>query len=95
MPGDVGDCTWFVTWKNKHQIRAQEVKRYRIDMFILNFDQFLEKNKMAARPEVVRRTKKNKTRFVLKRSGAFKKTYFYSILTKIQNGGQMMSYWKQ
>ena len=53
------DRKWFVTWKNKHQIRAQEVKRYRIDMFILYFNQFLEeKNKMAAKPEVVRRTKK-------------------------------------
>ena len=54
------DRKWFVTWKNKYQIRAQEVKRYRIDMFILHFDQFLEKNKMAARPEVVRCTKKTK-----------------------------------
>ena len=46
--------------KNKHQIRAQEVRLYQIDMFILYFDQFLEKNKMAARPKVVRRTKKTK-----------------------------------
>ena len=63
------DRKWFVTRKNKYQIRAQ-VKRFQIDMFILYFDQFLEKNKMAARPEVVRRTKK-KIRFVLRRSGAF------------------------
>ena len=54
------DRKCFVTRKNKHQIRAQEVKCYQIDMFILYFDQFLEKNKIAARPEVVRCEKKTK-----------------------------------
>ena len=70
------DRKWFVTWKNKHQIRAQEVKRYRIDMFILYFDQFLEKNKMAARPEVVRRTKKTKPDSCLGGPGHSKKHIF-------------------
>ena len=37
------DRKWFVTHKNKHQIRTQEVQRYQINMFILYFDQFLEK----------------------------------------------------
>ena len=54
------DQKWFFTRKNEYQIRAQEVKRFRIDMFILYFDQFLEKNKMAARLEVVCRTQKTK-----------------------------------
>ena len=50
---------WFVTCKNKHQIRAQEVERFQVDMFILYFDQFFKiKIKMAARPEVVRHKKK-------------------------------------
>ena len=71
------DRKWFVTWKNKHQIRAQEVKRYRIDMFILYFDQFLEKNKMAARPEVVRRTKKTKPDSCLGGPGHSKKHILY------------------
>ena len=34
------DRKWFVTSKNKQQIRGQEVKRLQIDMFILYFDQF-------------------------------------------------------
>ena len=74
---------WFVTWKNKHQIRAQEVKRYRINMFILYFDQVLEKktNKMTARPELVRRTKKTKPDSCSGGLGHSKKTYFYFILT--------------
>ena len=79
------DRKWVITWKNKYQIPAQEVKRFWIDMFILYFDNFfLKKTKWRIdRKWCVARKKRNQIRAQEVR--CILKNIFYLILTYFDN----------